>query len=158
MGTRQSRVEELLRREIAGALLRGDIKDHRVREQAAISVTGVRVSPDLSVARVFVDVLAGGPPVARVVEGLNAAGGVFRRHLNQVLRMRRIPSLRFERDDAIEQGARIEQVLAELRSEEADRVSESEEPTESSSSTSASASASESSAEAPAEPEEHGST
>ena len=119
MGTRQAKVEELLRREIAGALLRGDIKDHRVREQAMISVTGVRVSADLGVARIFVDVMAGGPPVERVVAGLNAAHGVFKRHLNKVLHMRRVPVLRFEHDDSIAQGNRIEQVLAELRDQEA---------------------------------------
>ncbi len=117
MSTRQSRVEELLRREIAGALLRGEIKDYRVRRQEMISVTAVRVSPDLSVARVFIDVLEGGPDVGRVVEGLNAAQGVFKRHLGRVLQLRRTPSIRFEHDDSIGQGTRIEQVLAELRSE-----------------------------------------
>ncbi len=117
MSTRQSRVEELLRREIAGALLRGEIKDHRVRRQEMISVTAVRVSADLSVARVFIDVLEGGPDVRRVVEGLNAAQGVFKRHLGRVLQLRRTPSLRFEHDDSIEQGTRIEQVLAEIRAQ-----------------------------------------
>jgi ribosome-binding factor A len=117
VSTRQSRVEQLLRREIAGALLRGEIKDHRVRQQEMISVTAVRVSPDLSVARVFIDVLEGGPKVGRVVEGLNAAQGVFKRHLGKVLKLRRTPSLRFEHDDSIEQGTRIEEVLAEIRAE-----------------------------------------
>ena len=117
MSTRQSRVEQLLRREIAGALLRGEIKDHRVRRQEMISVTAVRVSPDLSVARVFIDVLEGGPKVSRVVEGLNAAQGVFKRHLGKVLKLRRTPSLRFEHDDSIEQGTRIEEVLAQIRKE-----------------------------------------
>lgn len=126
MSTRQSRVEQLLRREIAGALLRGEIKDHRVRRQEMISVTAVRVSADLSVARVFIDVLEGGPKVSRVVEGLNAAQGVFKRHLGKVLKLRRTPSLRFEHDDSIEQGTRIEEVLAELRGEV--RADEAERP------------------------------
>lgn len=120
MSTRQSRVEELLRREIAGALLRGEVKDHRLRQQEMISVTAVRVSADLSVARVFVDVLQGGPDVSRVVEGLNAAHGVFKRHLGRVLKLRRTPSLRFEHDDSIDHGTRIEQVLAEIRAEDSD--------------------------------------
>lgn len=118
MSTRQSRVEELLRREIAGALLRGAIKDHRVQRQEMISVTAVRVSPDLSVARVFIDVLQGGPEVGRVVAGLNAAQGVFKRHLGKVLTLRRTPSLRFEHDDSIGHGTRIEQVLAEIHASE----------------------------------------
>lgn len=83
-----------------------------------ISVTAVRVSPDLSVARVFVDVLQGGPEVGRVVAGLNAAQGVFKRHLGRVLTLRRTPSLRFEHDDSIGHGTRIEQVLAEIHAQE----------------------------------------
>lgn len=89
-----------------------------------ISVTAVRVSPDLSVARVFIDVLEGGPDVTRVVEGLNAAGGVFKRHLGRVLKLRRTPSLRFEHDDSIEHGTRIEQVLAELKEQESPEASD----------------------------------
>lgn len=111
-------MEELLRREIAGALLRGAIKDHRVQRQEMISVTAVRVSPDLSVARVFIDVLQGGPDVGRVVAGLNAAHGVFKRHLSKVLTLRRTPSLRFEHDDSIGHGTRIEQVLAEIHAQD----------------------------------------
>lgn len=113
-------MEELLRREIAGALLRGAIKDHRVQRQEMISVTAVRVSPDLSVARVFIDVLQGGPDVGRVVAGLNAARGVFKRHLSKVLTLRRTPSLRFEHDDSIGHGTRIEQVLAEIHAQDRD--------------------------------------
>lgn len=113
-------MEELLRREIAGALLRGAIKDHRVQRQEMISVTAVRVSPDLSVARVFIDVLQGGPEVGRVVAGLNAAQGVFKRHLGKVLTLRRTPSLRFEHDDSIGHGTRIEQVLAEIHAQDRD--------------------------------------
>lgn len=132
MTTRQSRVEELLRREIAGALLRGAIKDHRVQRQEMISVTAVRVSPDLSVARVFIDVLQGGPDVGRVVEGLNAAQGVFKRHLGRVLTLRRTPSIRFEHDDSIGHGTRIEQVLAEIHAQERDAApTEFDEPEES---------------------------
>ena len=121
-------MEELLRREIAGALLRGAIKDHRVQRQEMISVTAVRVSPDLSVARVFIDVLQGGPDVGRVVEGLNAAQGVFKRHLGRVLTLRRTPSLRFEHDDSIGHGTRIEQVLAEIHANDRDASPAEDEP------------------------------
>ena len=81
-------------------------------------MTAVRVSPDLSVARVFVDVLQGGPEVGSVVAGLNAARGVFKRHLGKVLTLRRTPSIRFEHDDSIGHGTRIEQVLAEIHAQD----------------------------------------
>ncbi|HLT41053.1 MAG TPA: ribosome-binding factor A, partial [Enhygromyxa sp.] len=57
-GRRQHRVEELLRRELAQMLLRGELRDPRLAPASAISITGVDVSADLSVARVYVDVLA----------------------------------------------------------------------------------------------------
>lgn len=117
MSTRQSRVEQLLRREIAGMLLRGDVKDPRIGNTAAISITGAKVSADLSVARIFVDLMGEEGNFPRVLKGLNAGAGVLRGQLSRVVRMRRMPSLRFERDPSIEHGAAIERVLAELRDE-----------------------------------------
>ena len=121
MSTRTSRVEALLQREIAGALLRGEVKDPRVGDTAAISVTGVRVSPDLSSARVFVDVMGEGVKIGRVLDGLNAGSGVLRALVGKAVRLRRVPSLRFEQDESIERGRSIEQVLEEIHAEDAER-------------------------------------
>lgn len=118
MSTRTSRVEELLRREIADLLLRGEFRDPRLNSVAEISITGVRVSADLSVARVFVDVLGTSAHAqADVVAALNSAAGLFRSHVSRKVRLRRTPTLRFEGDESIERGANIERVLAELAAE-----------------------------------------
>lgn len=117
MSTRTQRVEQLLRREIAGMLLRGDLRDPRVAPIAAISITGVRVSPDLGSARVFVDALGEGVNVTRVLQGLNAGASAMRAAIGPKIALRRTPKLRFERDESLEQGRAIEQVLAELATE-----------------------------------------
>lgn len=117
MSSRTSRVEQLVRREIAEMLLRGELRDPVLADPSAISITGASVSPDLSVARVFVDVL-GGRNAAEVLRVLNAAAGKFRSHIGRVARLRRAPSLRFESDPSIAHGAAIERVLAELAAEQ----------------------------------------
>lgn len=120
MTTRTARVEQMLRREVAALLLRGDFRDPALRNPAAISVTGASVSADLSTARVFVDVLGGGRAQTDVLRALNAAAGVFRTHVGKIARMRRVPSLRFETDESIARGAAIERVLGELARERAE--------------------------------------
>jgi ribosome-binding factor A len=120
MSTRTARVENLLRREIAAALLRGEIKDPRVQDTASISITGATVSADLSSARVFVDVI-GERDARRVIAGLNAAAGLLRSQLGKKLELRRAPALRFERDESIARGRSIERVLEEIHAEDAAR-------------------------------------
>lgn len=124
---RLSRVEEVLRREIAAMLMRGEIRDPRLSDAAAISITGVKVTADLQHARVFVDVLSEAVDPERALAGLNAAAGVFRGGVGKRVRLRRTPSLVFERDSSITHGNRIEQVLAELHAEDGDRPGPSEE-------------------------------
>ncbi len=115
MSTRLQRVEQVLRREIADVLLRGGLRDPRLRDTAAISITGVRVSADLGSARVFVDVLSEDLDIDQVVRGLNGAASVFRGELGRRIRLKRTPALRFERDESIRRGQAIEKVLQEIR-------------------------------------------
>ena len=115
MSRRQQRVEELLRREIAQMLMRGELRDPRLTPASAVSITGVEVSADLSVARVFVDVLTEALRVQDVLAALRSGGGLIRRKLGERLQLRRAPELRFEQDNSITRGARVEAILTELR-------------------------------------------
>lgn len=114
MSMRLSRVEETLRRALADLLLRGELRDPRLRNSAAISLTAVKISPDLGQAVVYVDVLGDAGSPARVIDGLNAGAPALRAKLGGKVRLKRTPSLRFVLDRSIEQGRRIEAVLAEL--------------------------------------------
>ncbi len=104
----------MIRREIAAMLLRGELRDPRVQPIAAISITGVRVAPDLGSARVFVDALGDAVNFPRLLAGLNAGAGAVRAALGSKIQLKRTPSLRFERDDSVDRGRTIERVLAEI--------------------------------------------
>ncbi|PRP90581.1 Ribosome-binding factor A [Enhygromyxa salina] len=115
MSRRQQRVEELIRREIAQMLLRGELRDPRLSPASAVSITGVGVSGDLSVARVYVDVLTESLRRDDVLDALVSGAGVIRTKLGERLQLRRMPELRFEADQSITRGARVEEILSELR-------------------------------------------
>lgn len=112
---RQQRVEELLRRELAKLLLHGELRDPRLSPASAVGITGVEVSADLSVAKVFVDVLSEAVRREDVLAALTSGAGRLRSKLSSRLELRRMPELRFMADEAIARGARVEAILTELR-------------------------------------------
>jgi ribosome-binding factor A len=118
MNMRLQRVEQTLRRALADILLRGDLRDPRLRNAAAISITAVKISPDLGQAQVYVDVLGDEAARAEVLAGLNAGASALRAKLGGQIRLKRTPSLRFVVDRSIEQGRKIEAVIAELHTRE----------------------------------------
>lgn len=115
MSKRTDRVDELLRREIANVIMRGELRDPRLGELAALSITAVRVTGDLSQARVFFDVLSADTDAQRVTSGLRACAGLIRTKVGAQLRMKRTPRLIFEYDESVRTGAKIETLLCELR-------------------------------------------
>jgi len=128
MSARLHKVEQLLRRELATALARGELRDPRVEAYAAaISITGVRVAPDLGSAVIFVDVLGEGVNLRQVLSGLNAGAPALRRSLGHRIHLKRTPSLRFQMDDSIAEGTRIEQVILELEAQRKAQAAEGSE-------------------------------
>lgn len=103
-GHRSERLNELFRREITQLLI-GSLKDPRI---VGASVTGVRVTNDVSIATVFVRSTA---DLKDAIEGLEHASGFIRRQLGQNLRLRRVPEFRFVADDTLEHANRIEELL-----------------------------------------------
>ncbi len=113
MSGRTRKVESQLK-EIAGeevALL----SDPRI--QGLVTVTGVRVSPDLAQATVFYSVLAGEDEEA-AHEGLQSAAGRVQAAVGTQTRLRRTPRLRFEPDPVVDQATRIEAALREVKTDD----------------------------------------
>lgn len=107
---RQGRINEEMQKELAN-LIRG-LKDPRI-QGSMVTVTGVRATPDLRWAKVYVSVLE--KDKARdVMKGLQSAGGWLRRELGSSLQLRYTPELVFEEDDSIEYGAHMADLLAKL--------------------------------------------
>lgn len=109
---RKLRIEELLRRELAGMILR-EVKDPRVQR---VTITGVDVSPDLAHARILVTVLGAEGPQPEAIEALTHAAGFLRRSLGKRLRMRSVPELRFSYDESLDRAAHLEALIARANS------------------------------------------
>ena len=113
-GRRVDRIEEQLRIEISEILER-ELQDPRVH---FVTVTGVKISPDLGHARVFVSVLGGPEERKKALQGLRSAAAFVRRSLSKRLHhLKRIPELLFDYDESIEKGLRIEELLDQIKSE-----------------------------------------
>ncbi len=109
-GRRVQRLNAQLQRELAD-LLRREVRDPRV---SGVTVTRVSITPDLSIARVFVRTLSG-KGLDQALEGLTAAAPFLRRGLGGQLRLRRVPELDFMEDRSLEQAMRIESLLHDVR-------------------------------------------
>ena len=103
---RIGRINEEIQRELS-ALIRS-VKDPRVT--GMVSVTAVETTPDLRYARVFISVLDKSDST-QVLKGLKSASGWLRRELGRALQLRYTPELQFERDDSIDKGAHILDML-----------------------------------------------
>ncbi|MDB9703296.1 30S ribosome-binding factor RbfA [Rhodospirillales bacterium] len=106
---RQLRVGEEVRHAIASALERGEVRDPAIKG-VAITVTEVRLSPDLKNATAYVVPLGGGD-ASEVVEALNRASGFLRGWVGRNVRLRHIPRVSFEADISFDEAQRIENAL-----------------------------------------------
>jgi ribosome-binding factor A len=106
---RQLRIGEELRHEVARILEHAHFRDPDLAS-VSITVTEVRVSPDLKNATAFVTPLGGGE-MGRVVAALNRAQGYFRGELGRGLTLRFVPRITFAADTSFEYSSRIEEVL-----------------------------------------------
>ena len=102
---RQLRVGEELRHALARILTRGELRDPHLAE-VNLTVTEVRISPDLKSATAFVVPLGGGELEA-VIEALNHAAGFLRSQLGREVDLRHTPRLSFQADHSFDEAARI---------------------------------------------------
>ena len=109
---RSDRVGEQIRQELA-EIIHTRLKDPRV---GFVTVTGVAVSDDLSLAKIFVSELSqsGETGPGESLMALQHAQGFLRRELGQRMRLRHVPELRFEADLSMERGARISELLNDV--------------------------------------------
>jgi ribosome-binding factor A len=111
-GRRLERLSALVHEEL-GLLLASRAKDPSL---ARVTITGVKVTPDLDVARVYYVAPAGEAEALR--RDLARAASFLRRELGARLRLKRTPELRFVPDEAFEQGLKIESILREISTDD----------------------------------------
>jgi ribosome-binding factor A len=103
------RVNELIREVLSEAV--GGLQDPRI---GFVTITGVKTTPDLRQARVFVSVLGSERKRERSLEGLASAHGVLQARIAEELRMKRTPQLTFEYDPSVAEGVRMSKLIDEL--------------------------------------------
>jgi len=110
---RQLRAGELIRHALVEVLREEDIADPDL-EGVSVTVTEVRMSPDLRHAHCFVEPL-GGQDAGRVVSALNRHARFLRGRLGRGIDMRFTPDLRFAHDESFTEAARMEALFRDPR-------------------------------------------
>ncbi len=108
MTRRIERINNLIRHEIS-ELLQRQVKDPRLG--GFVAVTEVSTSPDLRHAKIFVSRIGSEQEKQETLSVLTAASGFLRKELAKRLDLRRIPELSFQRDDSIERGDHLSQLI-----------------------------------------------
>ena len=115
--SRPDRVGHLLQQKLAEVFARG-LKDPRI---GLVTITGVKMSPDLREARVYWAVHGEAAVRKETARGIEAARGWLRREVGATLGLRVVPDIHFTYDEAIDRGDRIEQLLREVRDQDSRR-------------------------------------
>jgi ribosome-binding factor A len=110
-GHRTDRVGALLQAALSELLLR-EIKDPRI---GMVTITGVKISPDLKHASVYVTSMGDAAAQTRMLAGLASARPYLQSHAGRRLGLRFTPELRFEIDPSIETAARLDRLLQSTR-------------------------------------------
>ena len=106
---RQLRVAEEIRHVLAGVFLRGEVRDHELVD-VAITVTEVRIGPDLKRATAFVTRL-GRTDVDKKLPALRRAAPFLRGQVAKALRLRVAPDLSFQADTSIDYAMHVDGLL-----------------------------------------------
>lgn len=110
---RQLRVGMEVRAVLSNLLLRGDIHDPDL-EKISVTISEVRVSPDLRNATVFILPL-GGDQLDDCLAALKRARGYIRHQMAQELTLKAIPDLSFTADSSFDTGSAIDELLNDPR-------------------------------------------
>src|SRR5689334_3463492 len=105
---RMQRVDLAVREVLSDAIAKV-LQDPRV---GFVTVTGVKTSPDLRHARVYVSVLGSEAEREQSLEGLASAHGYLQALLATELKLKHTPALTFQYDGSIDHGMRITELLA----------------------------------------------
>ena len=112
---RHQRVADQIQRELA-QLIRDEVRDTRL---GMVTLTAVRVSPDLSHAKIFFTTMDSGQQAVGM-EVLNGVAPHLRSMLGRLMRLRITPQLHFVYDESIERGAHMSAVISVALSRDAE--------------------------------------
>ena len=111
---RVEKVQELIKQELSNMLLM-DVKDPRHKN---VTVTDVKLTRDMSQAKVYISVYGSEAEQKEVWDALEKAVGYMRTEIAKRIRLRFAPELVLAKDASIEYGAHIDSLLNEIKKNE----------------------------------------
>lgn len=108
---RTDRVSGLIQRKLAQIILT-EVKDPRLPR--IITVSAVKVSPDMSMAKIYITVLGEQSDSQLTMDILNKASSFLRTVLARSIKLRIVPHLKFVYDESIEYGTKLRQLIDEV--------------------------------------------
>jgi ribosome-binding factor A len=105
---KKEKVEKIILRELSD-IIQNEVKN---KEVGFCTVTGVSVTNDLSIAKIYVSFM--NKNQNKSLESLNKAKGFIRTQLSRRLTIRKCPELQFYIDTSLEYGNKIEKIINEL--------------------------------------------
>lgn len=94
------------------------LKDPGIPSEGLVSFLRIDVASDLAYANVLYSYLGDDSKLKDLQDALDRSGGFFRREINRVVRLRKIPELRFHLDKSMERGSEILTLLEKVRVKE----------------------------------------
>jgi ribosome-binding factor A len=110
-----AKLEAAIRRRIAYCL-QFEVSDPR---SGFVTITGVELSTDLSVAKVRWSVLDAERERARSEHMLESARGFVQRQMGRVINLRRLPRIQWIYDDSLAEAARLDQLIKDAQAKDA---------------------------------------
>lgn len=107
---RLNRINEELKKEIS-QIISFELKNPDAT--GLISVTKVKITPDLKYAKVYVSIL-NSKNENKTIEALKQSSGFIRSQIAKKVNLRVTPELVFEQDDSMEYGMKIDSILKDL--------------------------------------------
>ena len=106
---RQLRVGEMIKQALGTLFIRDEAKIPNLSTRE-ITVTEVRMSPDLKTAKIFIIPL-GGKNTEEIIEKLKISSFVIRKVLSKKIIMKFLPKLFFVKDDSFDYAEKIENLI-----------------------------------------------
>ena len=116
LSQRQLRVGEMIKQALGNIFMRGEAKLPNI-ETSNITVTEVRMSPDLKTAKAFVLPL-GGKNANKIIDALKECSFIVRKTLSKKISMKFLPKLLFVKDESFDYAEKIENLIKKTNRQE----------------------------------------
>ncbi len=100
---------------VLASLIRKGVNDPRLSH---VTISGVTLSRDLRIAKVFFTAHGGAHDEQALLSGFESAKGFIKRELARELGLRYMPDLKFFYDESFDYGAHINRVLKSIRTDD----------------------------------------